>query len=106
MELTMKKVEVKNNEKNSFFKIIFLISLLYYIWWIALSVFFSFKGIDSGWAMPAMSNHELIYGVDAFFSGIVIGLLYTIQVFWVIPLYQAIYIMFSIISYFRKKLKS
>ena len=106
MELTMKKIEGKNNKKISFFKIIFLISLLYYIWWIACSIFLSFNGIDSGWAMPAMSNHELIYGVDAFWGGIAIGLLYTIQVFWVIPLYQAIYIMFSIISYFRKKLKS
>ena len=102
----MKKIEGKNNKKISVSKIIFLISLLYYICWIAWSIFLSFNGINSGWAMPAMSNHELMYGVDAFFSGIVIGLLYTIEVFWVIPLYQAIYIMFIIISYFRKKLKS
>ena len=106
IENTMKKVEVKNNKKNSFFKIIFLISLLYYIWWIALSVFFSFKGIDSGWAMPAMSNHDLMYGFDAFFSGIVIGLLYTFTFFWFIPLYQVIYIIYSIINYFRKKSNS
>ena len=102
----MKKVKDKNEKRKSFFKIIFLISLLYYIFWIVLSVFYSFKGIDSGWAMPAMSNHELIYGFDAFSSGIVIGLLCTIQIFWFIPLYQAIYIICSIINYFRKKLNS
>ena len=96
----MKKIEYK---KTSFFKIIFLISLLYYIWWIGLSIFFSFKGIDSGWAMSAMSNHDLMYGFEAFSSGLVIGLLYTVQFFWFIPLYQIIYIVCSIINYFRKK---
>lgn len=102
----MKKVEDKNEKRKSFLKIIFLISLLYYIFWIVLSVFLSFKGVDSGWAMPAMSNHDLMYGFDAFSSGIIIGLLFTIQFFWFIPLYQAIYIICSIINYFRKKLKS
>lgn len=100
----MKKTEAKNNKKISFFKIIFLISLLYYIWWIVLSFYFCFKGIDSGWAMPAMSNHDLIYGTEAFFSGIIIGLGCTIQIFWFIPLYQVIYIVCSIINYFVKKL--
>lgn len=102
----MKKVEDKNEKRKSFLKIIFLISLLYYIFWIVLSVFLSFKGVDSGWAMPAMSNHDLMYGFDAFSSGIIIGLLYTIQFFWFIPLYQVIYIIYGIINYFRKKLKS
>lgn len=100
----MEKIETKNNKKISFFKIIFLISLLYYIGWIVLSFYFCFKGIDSGWAMPAMSNHELMYGAEAFFSGIIIGLGYTIQVCWFIPLYQVIYIVCSIINIFRKKL--
>ena len=103
-EVDMEKIE--NNKRNSVFKIIFLISLLYYICWIVWSIFLSFKGIDSGWAMPAMSNHNLMYGIDAFFSGIVIGLLYTIQFFWFIPLYQVIYIVCKIINYFRKKLNS
>lgn len=102
----MKKVESKSNKRNSFFKIIFLVSLLYYIFWIVWSVFLSFKGIDSGWAMPAMSNHDLMYGFDAFFSGIIIGLLYTIQFFWFIPLYQAIYIIVCIVNRIRKKAKN
>ena len=100
----MKRIEAKSNKKISFFKIIFLLSLLYYIWWIVLSIYFCFKGIDSGWAMPAMSNHDLMYGTEAFVSGIVIGLGATIQIFWFIPLYQVIYIICSIIKYFRKKL--
>ena len=82
----IRSIEKDNNKKVSKFKIIFLISLLYYIFWIGLSVFYSFKGIDSGWAMPAMSNGDLMYGFDAFSSGIVIGLLCTIQIFWFIPL--------------------
>ena len=94
---------MKESKNNTFFGIIFLISLLYYIWWIILSIYFSFKGIDSGWAMPAMSNHELMYGYEAFLSGIVIGLLYTVQIFWFIPLYQVVYIICKMIKYFRKK---
>lgn len=102
----MEKIVSNQNRKKSFFKIIFLISLLYYIWWIALSIYFSIKGIDSGWAMPAMSNHELMYGFDAFSSGIIIGLLYTIQFFWFIPLYQIIYIICIMINHFKKKSNS
>ena len=99
----MDEKEDKKNKKISVFKIIFLISLLYYLWWILLSIYYYFNGIDSGWAMPAMSNHKLMYGSEAFASGIVIGLLATIKVFWFIPLYQIIFITSSIINYFRNK---
>lgn len=92
----MKKNRSKGNKRNLFFKKIFLVSLLYYIFWIILSIFLSFRGIGSGWDMFAMSSHDLIYGFDAFFSVIAIGLLYTIQIFWFIPLYQAIYIIIYI----------
>jgi len=102
----MKKVEDKNNKRKNLKKLIFKISLLYYVFWFVFSIYLSFKGINHGWAMPAMSNGDLIYGFDAFSSGIIIGLLYTIQFFWFIPLYQAIYIICSIINYFRKKLNS
>lgn len=63
-----------------------------------------FHGIDSGWAMPAMSNGDLMYGFKAFFSGIIIGILYTIELFWFIPLYQVIYLIYSIINYLIKKI--
>lgn len=100
----MTEVESKNNK--SIFKTIFSISLLYYLLWIVISIYWSFKGIDSGWAMPAMSNGDLMYGFDAFSSGIFIGILYTIQVFWFIPLYQIIYIICSLVNHFRKKSNS
>lgn len=96
-------MKMKESKIITFFRIIFFISLLYYIWWIVLSIYYSFKGIDSGWAMLAMSNHELMYGYEAFYSGIIIGVLYTVQIFWFIPLYQVVYIIFRLIKYFRKK---
>jgi len=94
---------VNNSKKTSIFKIIFLISLLYYVFWIVCSIYLSFKGIDHGWAMPAMSDGELIYGFEAFWSGIIIGLLYTIELFWFIPLYQVLYIICCIIKKIRIK---
>ena len=89
--------KTKNNTRISIFKFIFIISLLYYICWIIWSIYLFFHGIDSGLAMPAMSNGNLIYGFEAFFSGIMIGLLYTIELFWFIPLYQVIYLIYDII---------
>lgn len=92
--------KIKNNKRISILKFIFLISLLYYVFWIILSIYFFFHGVDSGWAMPAMSNGNLMYGFEAFFSGIIIGVLYTIELFWFIPLYQVIYLIYSIIKLF------
>lgn len=99
----IRSIEKNNNKKISKFKIIFLISLLYYVFWFIFSIYLSFKGIDHGWAMPAMSNGDLMYGFDAFSSGIVIGLLYTIQLFWFIPLYQVLYIIGCIIKKIKLK---
>ena len=68
-----------------------------------MAIILSFTGIDFGWAMPAMSNGDLMYGFEAFFSGIIIGVLYTIEVFWFIPLYQVIYLIYSIIKLFTSQ---
>ena len=92
--------KIKNNKRISILKFIFLISLLYCVFWIILSIYLFFHGIDSGWAMPAMSNGDLMYGFEAFFSGIIIGVLCTIELFWFIPLYQVIYLIYSIIKLF------
>lgn len=83
--------EIRKRRK-SLFTIIFYISLIYYMIWLVLSIIFAIKGVDSGWAMPAMSNGELVYGWEAFNSGIVIGILATSAFFWWIPLYQIIYL--------------
>ena len=104
----MEKEKIQTNKKFNIFKLIFLISLLYYAFWIILAIILSFTGIDFGWAMPAMSDGRLMYGIDAFKSGIIIAGLYTIEFFWFIPLYQIIYIIsnrkrwfyYSIIIYF------
>ncbi len=48
--------KIKNNKRISILKFIFL----YYVFWIILSIYFFFHGIDSGWAMPAMSNGDLM----------------------------------------------
>ena len=98
----MEKEKIQTNKKFNIFKLIFLISLLYYAFWIILAIILSFTGIDFGWAMPAMSDGRLMYGIDAFKSGIIIAGLYTIEFFWFIPLYQIIYIICNII-YNRKR---
>ena len=98
-----KKIEKDNNKKISVFKIIFFISLLYYAFWFICAIYLSFKGVDHGWAMPAISNGKLMYGFDAFSSVIVIGVLYTITLFWFIPLYQLIYIIGCIIRKIKSK---
>ena len=71
---------------------IFLISLLYYVILLGYAVSLTFRGLDSGWAMPAMSSHEKVYGAEAFLGGIVIGILATAEIFWFIPLYQILYL--------------
>ena len=43
----------------------------------------------------------MMYGFEAFFSGIIIGVLYTIELFWFIPLYQVIYLIYSIKNYLQ-----
>lgn len=94
--------EVKKPGK-SLFTIIFYISLVYYLIWPVISIIFAIKGIDSGWAMPAMSSGELVYGWEAFNSGIVIGILATGTFFWWIPLYQIIYLAVMLVKKIVKK---
>ncbi|HBI86210.1 MAG TPA: hypothetical protein DDX71_08030 [Ruminococcus sp.] len=80
------------------FRILFWLSLFYYVFWLLYAVRLFFDGIDSGWAMPAMSNGEKVYGAEAFASGIAIGLLAMEEYFlWWIPLYQAVYLVVCII---------
>lgn len=94
--------EIKKRRK-SLFTIIFYISLIYYLIWPVISIIFAIKGIDSGWAMPAMSSGELVYGWEAFNSGIVIGILATGTFFWWIPLYQIIYLAVMLVKKIVKK---
>ncbi len=57
-----------------------------------MAIILSFTGIDFGWAMPAMSDGRLMYGIDAFKSGIIIAGLYTIEFFFGLFLYTKLFI--------------
>jgi len=54
-------------------KILFYISLLIYPITFAIALYLGmFVGIDHGWAMPAWSDQELMYGWEAVWSYIII----------------------------------
>ena len=99
----MKKTSDTKKSEKSVFTIIFFISLLYYVIWLVISIILAIIGVDSGWAMPAMSSGELDYGWEAFQSGIAIGLLATAEYFWWIPLYQIVYLIVMLVKKIVKK---
>ncbi len=86
-------------------KVQFLISLIYYVFLLGYGVYSAIVGVDSGWAMPAMSDGSKDYGFDAFTSGIVIGLIYTYKVFFLGFIYQAVFIIIAIIRKIKIKIK-
>ena len=86
---------------SSFFKILFLISLLYYVFWICASIFYSIIGISSeyvGVHIESLCNHihETYYGIKGFLAGLENCLVCTIFFFWFVPLYQIIYLLFNL----------
>lgn len=99
----MKKTADTKKQEKSVSTIIFFISLFYYVIWLVISIILAIIGVDSGWAMPAMSNGELDYGWEAFRSGIAIGILATAAFFWWIPLYQIVYLIVMLIKKIVKK---
>lgn len=86
----------KNRKRISKLKVIFLFSLVYYLFWLALAIYFSFKGVNYnfGLSLPASST-KIEYGLSAFKDTILIGGLYTIFYFWFIPLFQILYIIYT-----------
>lgn len=91
----------------TFFKILFIISLFYYVYWICVSIGYAYNGISEEKTALHMESfcdhdHEMIYGYDAFHEGLAIGFIYTLFCFWYIPLYQFIYILICIYKYNRK----
>jgi len=107
----MEKQKVKNNKIHSFFKFIFRLSFLYYIFWLIVSVKYSITGISSeyvGLHIESLCNHihTTYYGFEGFCAGIENCIIYTFFMFWFIPLYQAIYIIINIVNFIRKKVKN
>lgn len=100
----------KTNKVPSFFKFIFILSLLYYVFWIIVSIKYSITGISSeyvGIHIESLCNHihTTYYGVEGFMAGIENCFIYTVFFFWFISLYQVIYIIISIVNKIRKKTK-
>ena len=96
------------NKKYSIFKIIFILSLLYYMFWIIVSIKYSITGISSeyvGIHIESLCNHihTTYYGFEGFWAGIENCIIYTLVGFWFIHLYQAIYIIITIVNSIRKK---
>ena len=101
-----KKRNDESNDKHiDIATILFFISLLYYGLWLIYALGCAIFGIDSGWAMPAMSDGSKDYGLEGFCSGIAIGILYTVEKFWFIPLYQILYLISAGILKIVKKAK-
>ena len=67
--------------------------------WIAIS---AVLGIDSGWAAPALGSGKRNYGLKGFTDGLTAGLLLTLMGGWVVPLYQAVYLIVRLIIWLIK----
>ena len=95
---------MKINVKRVFF-ILFLLSLLYEAYWLIQIIQAAFVGVDSGWPMPAMSNHIMIYGPEASLNMFVIGLLYTAECYPWIPVIQCVYLLVNLVIFCVKRWK-
>ncbi len=107
----MENQKIKKYKIHSFFKFIFILSLLYYVFWIIVSIKYSITGISSeyvGIHIESLCNHihTTYYGLEGFMAGIENCFIYTVFLFWFIPLYQVIYIIINIVNKIRKKTKS
>ena len=61
-------------------------------------------GIDLGWAMPAMSNHEIMYGWEAIVSYIILIVWRFGIIYGIILIFQLSYIAVRIISKIRNRI--
>lgn len=84
-------------------RVLFYVSLLYYVFWIIYAGTRYFFGIERGWLITSLSSGRLVYGWEAVANGLIMGVCYTIFFLWAIPLYQIIYLICVIV---RKAIKS
>ncbi len=81
---------------------VFKASLLIYLITFFIALFCGMViGIDSGWAMPAMSNHEIMYGWEAIMSYIILIVWQFFIIFALIFIFQVSYIAIKIVSKIR-----
>ena len=107
----MKKLELNKSKISSFFRVIFKLSFIYYLIWLIISIKYSILGISSeyvGVHIESLCNHEheMYYGLEGFTSGLTNFFIYTLFLFWYIPLYQIIYLLITSIAKFIKKIKN
>ncbi len=103
----MENQKIKNR-KIHFFEFIFILSLLYYMFGLIVSIKYSITGISSeyvGIHIESLCNHihTTYYGFEGFLAGIENCIIYILFIFWFIPLYQAPYIIINIVNCIRKK---
>ena len=83
--------------------IIFKISLLIYPITFVIAVFLgTVYGIDSGWAMPAWSDGELMYGWDAIWSYLILVVWRFAIVYAFVLIFQVSYIIGALVAKIRK----
>lgn len=92
---------MKNSTK--IINIIFYLSLLIYPITFAVALYLGmFVGIDHGWAMPAWSDNELMYGWEAVWSYLII-IVWSFSFLYIsILIFQIGYFIYKIIKKFRK----
>ena len=86
-------------------RLLFFISLGYYVIWLLYALYCAVFGIDSGWLIPSLSNHEKNYGMEGFSDGLGVAMITTVYRFWFIPLYQIIYLITAGIRRLKNKLR-
>lgn len=87
------------------FKVIFLLTLCYYLVWILFAMWRAFSEILSDWIISSYSSGEKKYGLDGFLSGIDMGLFFTVVHAWFVPLYQVIYLITCGIIKLKKRIR-
>lgn len=103
----IRRKNMKKNNISKIFKIIFILSLLVYIFGFIESIIFSIIGVNYNnlYLGPSMSLLDKVYGFKAFRLKILDYFIFTLLELWFIPLYQLIYIIIFIIFKFINKNK-
>ena len=104
----MEKQKEKKNKIYLIVKFIFILSFVYYIYWLIVSIKYSITGISSeyvGLHIESLCDHihTTYYGWDGFCAGIENCIIYTLFIYWFIPLYQVLYIIINIVKKIVKK---
>lgn len=82
---------------------LFLLSQGYWLYWLWRGVYYFRNGLESGWFISSLSNHQMLYGVDTISETIQMMILYTILTPCIlIPIYQVLYVLVIAIRFLRR----